>query len=109
MTVLKRCAGLLCVIVGVWKKKYAPEWQTNANPHSACAATSAMSYSMLTRGKQVDTGVDLQHPDILPSLWMNPIEMAGPGATLENGYENGIDDDSNGERLFQCPHTSTTV
>ncbi|MCS7081567.1 MAG: S8 family serine peptidase [Bacteroidota bacterium] len=34
----------------------------------------------------VDTGVDLQHPDLRPNLWMNPREVPN----------NGIDDDRNG-------------
>jgi subtilisin family serine protease len=34
----------------------------------------------------LDTGVDLSHPDLAPSLWENPGEIAG----------NGLDDDANG-------------
>lgn len=34
----------------------------------------------------IDTGVDLTHPDLAPSLWTNPGEIPG----------NGIDDDENG-------------
>ncbi len=44
----------------------------------------------------VDTGTDVTHPDLQPNLWMNAIEMNGPGATAANGYQNGIDDDGNG-------------
>lgn len=52
----------------------------------------------------VDTGIDITHPDLINNLWINPIEMAGPGATAANGYQNGIDDDGNGEapRLTSC-------
>ena len=35
----------------------------------------------------VDTGADLNHPDLKGSLWVNPGEIPG----------NGIDDDGNGE------------
>ena len=45
----------------------------------------------------VDTGVDWQHPDLAANLWMNEKEMNGPGATAANGYQNGIDDDNDGE------------
>lgn len=45
----------------------------------------------------VDTGIDITHPDLKNNLWMNPVEMNGPGATAANGYQNGIDDDGNGE------------
>ncbi len=45
----------------------------------------------------VDTGIDITHPDLVNNLWMNPVEMNGPGATAANGYQNGIDDDGNGE------------
>jgi subtilisin family serine protease/subtilisin-like proprotein convertase family protein len=34
----------------------------------------------------IDTGVDLQHPDLIANIWTNPGEIAG----------NGIDDDGNG-------------
>jgi len=34
----------------------------------------------------IDTGVDLQHPDLAANIWRNPGEIAG----------NGIDDDGNG-------------
>ena len=34
----------------------------------------------------VDTGIDLDHPDLVSNLWVNPGEIAG----------NGIDDDGNG-------------
>lgn len=34
----------------------------------------------------IDTGVDLNHPDLVDNLWVNPGEIAG----------NGIDDDGNG-------------
>ena len=50
-------------------------------------------------GSQIDTGSDLTHPDLQSNLWMNPKEMNGPGATAANGYQNGIDDDGNGQSL----------
>lgn len=34
----------------------------------------------------IDTGIDLNHPDLAPNIWTNPGEIAG----------NGIDDDGNG-------------
>ncbi|MGF1633658.1 MAG: S8 family serine peptidase [Phycisphaerae bacterium] len=34
----------------------------------------------------IDTGIDLQHPDLVNNLWVNPNEIPG----------NGIDDDGNG-------------
>lgn len=45
----------------------------------------------------VDTGIDVTHPDLIQNLWINQVEMKGPGATAANGYKNGIDDDGNGE------------
>jgi len=44
----------------------------------------------------IDTGIDFTHPDLIANLWMNPVEVAGPGANASNGYQNGIDDDGNG-------------
>jgi subtilisin family serine protease len=35
----------------------------------------------------IDTGVDLEHPDLQANLWVNTREIPG----------NGIDDDGNGE------------
>ena len=52
----------------------------------------------------IDTGVDWQHPDLAGNLWMNQKEVHGPGATAANGYQNGIDDDNDGEDLA-CMHT----
>ena len=46
---------------------------------------------------QIDTGVDLLHPDIQANLWINPGEQRGPGANSGNGFQNGVDDDGNGE------------
>ncbi|MBK7405720.1 MAG: S8 family serine peptidase [Phycisphaerales bacterium] len=34
----------------------------------------------------IDTGIDMTHPDLVPNIWTNPGEIAG----------NGIDDDGNG-------------
>ena len=45
--------------------------------------------------------MDWQHPDLAGNLWMNQKEMHGPGATAANGYQNGIDDDNDGEK-FAC-------
>ena len=50
----------------------------------------------------VDTGVNWQHPDLIGNLWMNEVEMNGPGATAANGYQNGIDDDNDGKRQWFC-------
>jgi len=67
----------------------------------------------------VDTGTDVTHPDLQPNLWMNAIEMNGPGATAANGYQNGIDDDGNGaparaplarsRSTMPAPHSAPTV
>lgn len=45
----------------------------------------------------IDTGVDYTHADLIQNLWVNEVEMNGPGATAANGYKNGIDDDNNGD------------
>ncbi len=37
----------------------------------------------------IDSGADLDHPDLKGNLWVNPGEIPG----------NGIDDDGNGEQL----------
>ena len=50
----------------------------------------------------MDTGVNWQHPDLIGNLWMNEVEMNGPGATAANGYQNGIDDDNDGKRQWFC-------
>jgi subtilisin family serine protease len=34
----------------------------------------------------IDTGVDYNHPDLVDTMWRNPLEVAG----------NGVDDDGNG-------------
>ena len=51
----------------------------------------------------IDTGLNYLHPDLAANVWMNPVEMAGPGATAANGYKNGIDDDGDGAQP-SMPH-----
>lgn len=52
----------------------APEaWAMHTGTHAVVAAV-------------IDSGMDLNHPDLLPNLWTNPGEIPG----------NGIDDDGNG-------------
>ncbi len=41
----------------------------------------------------MDSGVDLDHPDIEPNLWVNPDEIAGNG---QDDDGNGLKDDVNG-------------
>ena len=43
----------------------------------------------------VDTGVDLQHPDIAPNVFLNPGEL-GTDANGRDKRFNGVDDDGNG-------------
>ena len=45
----------------------------------------------------IDTGVDLNHPDIVANLWVNPSEVPG------NMALNGIDDDGDGLMDFLDP------
>ena len=52
-------------------------------------AVEAWSYATGSRSVVVailDTGIDLDHPELLPNLWTNPGEIAG----------NGLDDDGDG-------------
>lgn len=48
---------------------------------------------------QIDTGVDLTHPDLQWNLWVNQAEKNGKGASFSNGFVNYRDDDGNGEML----------
>ena len=63
----------------------------------------------------IDTGLDYKHPDLAANVWMNPVEMAGPGASAANGWQNGIDDDGDGASgtesalILLCPCPCTSV
>lgn len=43
----------------------------------------------------VDTGIDLDHPDLAPNIWYNTGEMGQDGANRDK-RSNGVDDDRNG-------------
>lgn len=63
-----------------------------SGPGTAGADISAIDAWDLTKGSPnviiavIDTGVDLEHPDLVDNLWHNPNEIPG----------NGLDDDANG-------------
>jgi len=69
-------------------------WLTNAGQTGGTpgADIRAMEAWDLTTGSRdvivaiIDSGIDVNHPDLLPNLWTNENEIAG----------NGIDDDNNG-------------
>jgi len=41
-------------------------------------------------------GFDMNHPDLIPNLWVNPGEDLNGNGTIEPGEINGVDDDGNG-------------
>jgi len=45
----------------------------------------------------LDTGTDLDHPDLVPNLWVNPREIPGNGRDDDN---NGFVDDVHGADIF---------
>lgn len=60
---------------------YMTSWDTRA--HRAWDITTGSSNAVVGI---MDSGINRQHPDLMPNLWTNPGEIAG----------NGIDDDGNG-------------
>ena len=44
----------------------------------------------------IDTGVDYDHPDLQPNIWINPGEDLNGNAAFDSSDLNGIDDDANG-------------
>lgn len=64
------------------------QWARNAPPGGAALAAaydSSSGNSDVVVGV-IDTGIQLNHPDLVQNIWVNPGEVAG----------NGIDDDGNG-------------
>jgi len=44
----------------------------------------------------IDTGVDWEHEDIAPNVWVNQVEDINHNGIFDTGDNNGIDDDDNG-------------
>jgi len=44
----------------------------------------------------IDTGLDLDHPDLAPQLWVNPGEDVNGNGRVDPSDWNGVDDDGNG-------------
>ena len=44
----------------------------------------------------IDTGLDLDHPDLASQLWVNPGEDVNGNGRIDPSDRNGIDDDDNG-------------
>lgn len=43
-----------------------------------------------------DTGIDIDHPDLVNNLWVNPGEDLNGNGIVDPGETNGVDDDQNG-------------
>ncbi|MDQ1610389.1 MAG: serine protease [Pyrinomonadaceae bacterium] len=52
----------------------------------------------------IDEGVDVNHPDLQPNIWVNPVEGALPNGQDDDG--NGLIDDNNG---WDFVHNDRTV
>lgn len=44
----------------------------------------------------VDSGMDMDHPDLVPNLWINPGEDLNRNGVIDDNERNGRDDDGNG-------------
>ncbi|MFH1861931.1 MAG: S8 family serine peptidase, partial [bacterium] len=44
----------------------------------------------------VDSGIDLNHPDLIDNIWVNPGEDLNQNGIIETGEWNGVDDEGNG-------------
>lgn len=67
-------------------QSFAGETGTAGADIDATLAWQATTGSKSTRVAVIDTGIQLNHPDLADNIWTNPDEIA----------ENGIDDDQNG-------------
>ena len=59
------------------------------------AAWEKTTGSQEVRVAVIDTGLDYNHPDLLPNTWLNPGET-GPDGQGGQRATNGVDDDGNG-------------
>jgi subtilisin family serine protease len=69
---------------GTWGQSYPDLWGLRKLNAEAAWDQTTGSASIIVA--DIDTGVDRNHPDLAPNIWVNPREIPG----------NGIDDDGNG-------------
>ena len=72
---------------------FGSQWHLSQGSDADIDAPEAWDISTGSPGVAVaviDSGVDLQHSDMIPSLWTNPVEIAGDG--IDNDGNGKIDD-----------------
>ena len=78
---------------GSWGQPYADLW--------GILRVRAPEAWDLSQGEGVlvavnDTGIDIDHPDLAPNVWVNPGEDLDGNGRVDAADRNGVDDDANG-------------
>ena len=94
----------------VWRAKAVPNDPSFGQQYAMQTINAPAAWDTTTGSKSVvvaviDTGVNLQHPDLADNAWVNPGETPGNGVDDDG---NGFVDDVNGWDFVPCTSSSPT-